>query len=49
MGSHRSLAAKVLKCDILLSEFEFKSRYYVNFWENTDVKGMISFIPPAIV
>ena len=30
-----SVEAKVQGCDILVSEFELKSRYNVQFWTNT--------------
>ena len=46
--------ANVLNCDILVSEFEFQSRYYVRFQTNTlrkDMKhlfslpGMVLIVP----
>ena len=33
--SPRSVVANVLDCDIVVSEFEHQSRYYVHFWTNT--------------
>ena len=27
--------ANVLECDIIVSDFEIQSRYYVHFWNNT--------------
>ena len=39
---------KAIDCEILLSEFERQSRYYVNFWANTHGKGMNPLILPAM-
>ena len=41
------VVAKVLDCDIVVSEFELQSCYYVNFPINTLRKGMNSFVPTA--
>ena len=39
-GRFRGEVANVLDCDILVSEFEFRSRYYVYFRTNNFRKGM---------
>ena len=44
MGASRSLMGNVLDCQIVLSELELKSRYYVLF--RTSIKG-ISACPPS--
>ena len=42
------VVAKVLNCDIVETEFERQSHYYVHFQYNTLGKGMNSHIsPPA--
>ena len=41
--------ANVLDCDILVSEFELKSRYYVYFRTNTFRKVMNTLILPTCV
>ena len=33
------VVVNVLKCDIVVSEFEPQARYYVHFWINTPEKG----------
>ena len=38
----------VLNCNIVVSEFELQSCYYVDFWTNTHGKGMIPLIHPAM-
>ena len=38
--SLRGVVANVLDCDIVKSEFELQSRYYVHFLTNTLGKGM---------
>ena len=40
--------AKAMDCGILVSEFEFQSRYYVYFRANILGKGMNPFILPAM-
>ena len=40
--------AKVLEYEIIVSMFEFQSRYYVHFWTNTLKKGMNPLILPAM-
>ena len=37
-----------MDCNIVSSEFEHQSHYYVHFWTNTLGKGMNSFISPSI-
>ena len=39
-GNPRGEVAKELDCDIVVSEFEIKSRYYVHFQTKTIGKGM---------
>ena len=46
--SLRSTVADVLNYDIVVSEFELKSRYYIHFWSNTFGQGMNTLIPPAM-
>ena len=38
------VVANVLDCDIILSEFEFLSPYYIYFWTYTLRKGLNAFI-----
>ena len=38
---------KMVDCNIVVSEFETHSRYYVLFPTNTIGKDMNTFIPPA--
>ena len=38
----------MLDSDIVVSEFELQSRYYIHFWTNTPGKDMNSSIPPAM-
>ena len=40
MNSLRSVVANVMDCDIIVSEFEIQSRYYVQFRTNSLKKGM---------
>ena len=47
-ASLRGVVANVLDCDIIVSEFEIQSRYYVHFQINTLRKGMNLLIPRAI-
>ena len=46
-GSYSQLA-NVVDCDIIVIEFELRSRYYIHFWTNTIGKGMNSLIPQAM-
>ena len=39
-GSHYGVVTNVLYCNIVLSEFEFQSRYYVLFRSNTPEENM---------
>ena len=39
-GDQLGVVAKVLDCDIVRSEFELQSRYYVHFRTNTLGKSM---------
>ena len=48
-GCPRGVMVKVMDCEIVVSEFEFQSRYYVHFRANTLGKGMNSLILPAMV
>ena len=48
-GELHSVMANVLYTDIVVSEFELWSRYYIHFWISALEKGMKSLIPPAIV
>ena len=43
--SPRGALANALDCDIVVSEFELQSCYYVHFQINTLGKGMKSFFP----
>ena len=42
------LVANVLDCDIIVSEYEVKSNYYVHFWTNILEEGMNLLISPAM-
>ena len=44
----RGLMVKAMDCGIVVSEFEFQSRYYIPFGTNTLRKGMNSLILPAM-
>ena len=46
--SSRGVVAKVLDCDIIVSEFELQFRYYIHFGINTVGKGMNSLTLQAI-
>ena len=48
MGCPRSVMIKAMDCEIVVSKFEFQSRYHVHFRTNTLGKGMNPFIPPAM-
>ena len=39
---------KAMDCEIVVSEFELNSRYYVHFRTNTQGKDMNLFILPAM-
>ena len=47
-GSPRGVMVKAMDCGIVVSEFEFQSRYYVHFRKNTLEKGMNPLILPAV-
>ena len=47
-GSSRGVVANGLACDIVVSEFEFKSRYCVQFRTNTFGKVMNPLILQAV-
>ena len=45
-GNPRGVVANVLDCDIVVSEFELLSRYYVHFRTNALGKGMnFTYLP----
>ena len=44
----RAVVDNSLDGDIVVSKFEFQSRYYLHFWTDTLKKGMNSLIPPAM-
>ena len=44
----RDVLAKMLNCDIVVSEFELQSHNYIYFGINTLGKGMNPFIFPAM-
>ena len=39
----RGVVANVLQCDIVVSEYELQSRYYVHFYANIFGKGMFFY------
>ena len=39
---------KAMDCEIVVSEFEIQTRYYVHFRKNTPGKGMNPLILPAM-
>ena len=43
MGRPCGVMAKVLNCNIEVSEFELKSRYYVQLWERYETPYNLSF------
>ena len=45
--SSRSVVANVLDCDIVFSDFEFQSHYYVHFWLMPLGKIWFSLSPPS--
>ena len=45
-GSPNGVVVYVLNCDIIVSEFELQSRYYVYFRTNSLGKGMNLLTPP---
>ena len=47
-GNLRGKVANVLDCDIVVSEFELRSCYYVYFRTNTRGKGMNHLNPTAM-
>ena len=44
----RGVIVKVMDCGIVISEFEFQSRYYADFRTNTLGKGMNPLILPVM-
>ena len=47
-GCPRDVMVKVMDCEIVRSEFELHSRYYVHFRTNTPGKGMNPLTLPAM-
>ena len=47
-GCPHGVMVKAMDCGIVVSEFEFQSRYYVHFQANTLGKGMNPLILPAM-
>ena len=47
-GSPSGVVANVLECDIVVSEFELRSRYYVHFRTFTLGKGINPLYPPLL-
>ena len=45
----RGLMAKVLDCDLQVSEFEFQSRYYIYFQTNNLREGMNPLIATPVM
>ena len=48
LGCPCSVMVKAMDCEIVVSEFELLSRYYVHFRTNTLGKGMNPLILPAM-
>ena len=46
-GRLRGITAKMLDCDLKVSEFELQSHYYVHFQTNTLRKGINPLIFPV--
>ena len=46
-GNSRGIVANVLDCDIVVSEFEHHSPYYVHFRTNTLGEGVNPLITPS--
>ena len=46
-GCPRGVMVKAMECEIVVSEFELQSFYYVNFRRNTFEKDMNLLILPA--
>ena len=44
----RGVMVKAMDCGIVVSDFEFQSRYYVYFWTNTLGKRMNPLILPSM-
>ena len=44
-GSPNGVVASALDCDIVVSDFDLQSRYYVHFQTNTPGKGMNVLFP----
>ena len=47
-GCRRGVMVKAIDCGIVVGEFVFQSRYYVQFRANTPGKGMNPLILPAM-
>ena len=47
--SPRDVAANVLYCNIVVSDFELQSSYYVHFWINTFRKGIYLLIRSTMI
>ena len=47
-GCPRGVMVKAMDCEIIVSEFVLRSRYYVHFRANTLGKGMNPLILPAM-
>ncbi len=47
-GCPRGVMVKAMDCEIVVSEFEIQSRYYVHFRTNTLGKGMKPLILPVM-
>ena len=48
VGSSNGAGAEMMDCDMVISEFELESSYYVHFWTNTLKKSTNTLIPPAM-
>ena len=48
LGCPRGVMVKALDCEMVVSEFELESRYYVHFQKNTLGKGMKPLILQAM-
>ena len=46
-GGLRGIEVNVLYCDVVESEFELQSLYYLHFWTNILRKEMKSLFPPT--
>ena len=48
MWSPHVVVVNMLDCNIVVSEFEFKLRYYIHFWTNTLKKDIEPPYPPSM-